>query len=224
MQLSVVIVNYYSKELPHCLKTLKNSVPLESEIFIVNNSPEKLNFEGVTIIQNNKNIGYAKACNKGIDAAKGRYILILNPDVIVGESTIKSSIRFMDENSEVNICGIKLLEENGSVQESARNFPKFLELVSRRLFKNNTLQTTNHKLPTKVEWVSGAFMLMRGKHYFDEKFFMYFEDVDLCRTVGNVWYCPYARAMHKTGYGSKKNLRLFLEHVKSMMYYFLKWH
>ena len=138
----------------------------------------------------------------------------------------------MSKNKEVNIAAPKLLNDDGSVQLSCRTFPTFCLMLARNIpglkylfsksLKKHNMLDYNHDTPQKVDWVSGAFMVFRNKYFFDSRFFMYFEDVDICRRIGKVWYYPEAVAHHSAGHGSKRNINLFLSHLKSMLYYFVK--
>lgn len=244
-----IITPIYDVEshLPGFIKTISKLVasPKEKtveEAILINNNPDvdlrNIKNEGIglpclKVIQNKKNKGYGAACNQGIRMAKGRHILILNPDVRIGLKALNELINALKQNNKAKIVSCKLLNEDGSLQHSCRRFPTLRALLARRiplpfayLFKKQlnryNMKDYDHKSPKRVDWVSGALMLMRKKYYFDENYFMYFEDVDLCRKVGGVYYYPNVHATHKAERQSARSARLFLLHFASMSYYFCK--
>ncbi len=235
IDVSFVIVSY-KHDLKLLIDDIQKTVKLSYEIIISNNYGFlSLQDDAVKIINNKHNLGYGRACNKAIKISKGKYIIILNPDVTINKNTIPDLIQFMNDNKQVNIAAPKLLYPDGSLQYSCRRFPTLSTLLLRntrlvvfkslrnKVAKDNMLDY-NHKEPRQVDWVSGAFMVLRRKYLFDSNFFMYFEDVDLCRRVGNVWYYPQAFSYHVGSHGSKKSLKLFCSHIKSMVYYFIKYY
>lgn len=225
--LSVIIVNYNSPFLEHTLDSVKTATTgIPTEIFLVDNNSQHFQKETLlqyklTIIQNDKNLGFAKANNQAIKQATGDYILLVNPDILLEKDTIKKLLNYLIRHQHVKIVAPQLLNNNGSIQESARPFPKLQESILRRL--HHTQKTEQPTQPQQVDWVSGACMLLRGKHYFDERYFLYFEDVDLCRTTGDVHYFPEARATHQGSYASRKLGLPLLYHSISTMKYFWKW-
>lgn len=212
------------------------------EVILINNNPKidlmrvknvDINLPKLRVVQNRKNRGYGAACNQGIRQARGEHILILNPDVNVSLKTLNGLINALKKNDGANIVSCRLMNENGSLQHSCRRFPTLRALLARRMrfpfryiFKKElgryNMEDYDHESPRKVDWVSGALMLMKKRHYFDEHYFMYFEDVDLCRRVGGVYYYPNFSAIHKAERQSAKNIMLFFSHFKSMIYYFYK--
>lgn len=225
-------------------KQLKKSFKgkILNEIILINNNPKKdlrkvgnvnLNVPNLKIIQNKKNIGFGAACNQGMKIAKGEYMLILNPDVKIEARSLQELLKIIKQNKKANIISCKLLNEDGSLQHSCKRFPTFRALLARRIkfpfaliFKKEldrySMKEYDHKKPKKVDWVSGALMFMRKRYYFDERYFMYFEDADLCRRVGNVYYYPSVSVMHKAERQSARNIRLFFLHASSMIHYFYK--
>lgn len=233
-EISIIIINYNNTHLNETINSIKKFANVSYQIILVdnnsNNSPE-FNDPQITIIKNKQNLGFGKANNQGIRIAKGKYILLLNPDINLKKDTIKKTINFMEKSRNVKIAGCKLLNEDGSLQYSCRTFPTPLIFLARNtplkllfkqlLFKHDMCDY-DHETTRKVDWISGAFMMLRDKYYFNESFFLYLEDVDLCRRVGNVYYFPEAEAIHVGSYGSSKNFKLFLIHLKSIFYYFRK--
>jgi|SRR3989344_3612282 len=211
------------------------------EIILINNNPyEEIckdsvlsGLNGLKIIGNRKNLGYGGACNQGISIAKGKYMLILNPDVKITGHSLRKLISELIKSKEANIISCKLLNEDGSLQHSCRRFPTIKSLLARRaplffsrIFSKElsayNMDDYDHKNPIKVDWVSGALMLMKRKYFFDERYFMYFEDVDLCRRVGEIYYYPFISAFHKAERGSARDITLMIAHFSSALRYFLK--
>lgn len=215
---------------------------LIKEVILINNNPKKdiycikginLKIKGLKIIQNKKNIGFGAACNQGLKAAKGDFFLVMNPDIDINYNALNSLFKTLKHNKAANIVSCRLVNQDGSLQYSCRRFPTVRALLARRipipfryLFRKQldlyNMKDYDHKTKRKVDWVSGALMLMREKYYFDEHYFMYFEDIDLCRRIGGVYYCPEISATHKAERQSTQNIWLFLSHIKSMLYYFNK--
>lgn len=205
MQLSVVIVNYnvrYFLEL--CLRSVKAAITdIDAEIIVVdNNSPDdscemisKL-FPEVKLISNKENTGFSKANNQGVALALGEYVCILNPDTVVAEDTFTQLLSFAEIQQNLGIVSCKLIDGAGSfLPESKRYVPtpsiaiKKLLGISKGYYASEVHENDVAKVPVFV----GAFMLLSRKVYlevggFDERYFMYGEDIDLSYSVINVGY------------------------------------
>jgi N-acetylglucosaminyl-diphospho-decaprenol L-rhamnosyltransferase len=205
MQLSIIIVSYNVKYfLEQCLHSIVAACKnIEAEIIIVdNNSDDKTaeyirpKFPTVTFIQNEKNIGFAKANNIGLSIAKGEFILYLNPDTILSDDAIANCISFLNEHKQAGAVGVKMVDGNGAfLAESKRAFPSvtasfwklngMANLFSRSaIFNKYALGNLNENEVHEVDVLSGAFFLSRKEillsiNGFDENFFMYGEDIDL---------------------------------------------
>ena len=205
MELSIVIVNYnVEKLLEDCLESiLKASKKIETEVFVVDNNSldnsckmvsEKFPF--VKLIENRKNVGFSTANNQAINQAKGKYILILNPDTIVYPDTLDYCLAFSKQNNSCGALGVKMVNAQGDfLPESKRSFPSpsvsFFRIIGlSKLFNNSPFfnkyylsyldENENHKVDT----LAGAFMwikktILDDVGLLDEKFFMYGEDIDL---------------------------------------------
>lgn len=232
MQLTIITVNYNSSEIFECLKSVYSTVKSSFELVVVdNNSTDdsvakiKKEFPTAKIIENKANKGYGRACNQAIKIASGKHILILNPDIILEKNTVDELLKYLEENKQAKIVSCKLKNSDGTIQDSFREFPTLFTLLKRQVqtrFRAKKITAEEINTPTKVDWVSGALMLMRDKYYFDERFFMYFEDVDLCKTIGDVYYYPAVSATHIAKRESAKSLKLVLWHAKSAIQYFTK--
>lgn len=210
-------------------------------------SPQRLarDFSAVELIINEQNGGFARACNQGIRRARGRYVLLLNPDVIVGEGALDAMVAFMDDHPEVGILGPRLLNPDGSRQHSCRLFPTYsaalfnrtsllTRFFPRNRFSRRYLQSgRNPNQVEEVDWVSGACMLVRREAIkdvglLDEAFFLHCEDVDWCKRMWakgwKVVYFPKAEMTHRIGHStSQAPFRTVIEQNKSIWRYYKKY-
>ena len=209
MKLSVIIVNYnvrYFLEL--CLQSVQKALEeIDAEIIVVDNNSSddscKMileNFSEVILIKNPKNVGFSKANNQGVSKAKGQYVLILNPDTVVAKDTFKKVLKFAKSRQNFGALGVKLVDGKGCfLPESKRGIPtpmvsfyKLIGFTSKRTGK----YYANHLKEDEtgiIDVLVGAFMFMRRKVYnevkgFDERYFMYGEDIDLSYKILNKGY------------------------------------
>lgn len=226
-KVSAVIVNYNTKEiLRDCLKNLKrNSFPLEI-IVVDNNSPDgsaemiSRQFPEVKLLALKKNIGLAAGNNAGLKKAKGEYVLFLGSDAFPEEGAIAKLVSFMDKNPDVGISvGEVRLREGRLDKDSHRGFPTPWVALTHftgledlfpksRLFGGYFLGDKNMKVVHDIDLCTSHFMMTRKKifeevGYWDEDFFVYGEDVDLCWRVKKAgWrivYVPAAKVLHFKG-------------------------
>ncbi len=249
--LSVVIVNWNGGEyLMNCLSSLFEQ-DVDMEVILVDNASTdrsqieaKRRFPKIKLLQMEENLGYAKGCNEGIKASRGKYILILNPDVVLLPGALSNLLSFAEKHPEAGIIGPQLLDFDGKLQMSCRSFPSyetgifrgtFLEklLPRSRSLSRYLLSNWDHSTPRYVDWVSGAAMLLRREFLqeagiFDETFYMYCEDVDMgmrAKEFGwKVLYCPYARIMHRIGGSSDKRVVPMLVKFHLSHYLFFQKH
>lgn len=203
MQLSVIILNYnvrYFLEL--CvLSVLKALENIDGEIIVVDNNSQdnscsmmKLRFPNVKLIENKENVGFPKGNNIGVNQAKGKYICILNPDTVVAEDTFTKVLAFAQKQNDLGIVGVKLIDGTGNfLPESKRGVPTpfvaFTKIIGLyKIFPEKLgkyyAQHLSENQTGKVDVLVGAFMLMERNLYneiggFDEKCFMYSDDIDL---------------------------------------------
>lgn len=230
----IIIVNYNSTDLAlSCLASLNQSLNgLPVNIYVVDNASIDdvdrvvAEFPDVRLLKNSINLGFARGTNQILKRSSAPYAIILNPDTLFQERFFEPVMSFLEENLDVGILGPKIVNPDGSVQGSARAFPSLLTaffgrntFLTRLIPKNPISQKNvvtlqgNGTSPTKVDWVSGACMVIRRKSleltgFFDERFFMYWEDADLCRRMWNngwkVIYFPRATLLHHIGQSSRK--------------------
>lgn len=219
MKLSIIIVNYNVKYfLEQCLNSILDSnIAFNYEIFIVDNNSTDGSIEylksqfvqtDIHFIENKNNTGFSKANNQAILLAKGEHILLLNPDTVVGENTLKNVCHFMDSNPISGATGVKMIDGSGRfLPESKRGFPspwasfcKIFGLASilpkSPLFGAYNLLYLDEDISHEVPILAGAFMMIRKKALnkaglLDEAFFMYGEDIDLSYRIQQAGYKNY---------------------------------
>lgn len=244
MRFSVVIVTYDSW--PHtlrCVGSLRDTGREEFDVVVVDNGreePPELP-ETVHLIRNPENVGFARACNQGVAATDGEVVVLLNPDTLVEKDFFEGLEEFLESNPKAGIVGPRIVDSFGELQLSARREIGLLSgLLGRtsfltRLFPQSTMvrrlfpAADSHDGPATVDWVSGACMAVRREVLevvggLDERFFMYFEDADLCRRsreVGwPVYYLPRVEVLHLTGASSRGRVRaIWLLHRSAFLYH-----
>ncbi len=250
-KISVIIVNYNVKYfLEQCLYSVRAAASgMDTEVFVVdNNSTDgsmeylKPRFPEVTFIENHDNPGFAKANNQAILQAKGEYILLLNPDTVIGEDSLRSLCFFMDEHPKAGGIGVKMLDGNGVfLAESKRSFPtpwvSFCKLFGlsklfprSRTFARYSLPYLSENKQHKIDVLAGAFMLMRHESLdkvglLDESFFMYGEDIDLSYRIKMGGYDNYympERILHYKGESTKHNDKKYIQAFYGAMLIFYK--
>ena len=233
MDISIIIVNYNTKELTaDCISSvLKYAQKISYEIIVVDNNSSdgsqnflSAKFPQITIIKNNTNVGFGKANNQALQIAQGEFLLLLNSDTCLTEEGINDIYQFAKNTQDAAIVGGKIYFGDNSLQYSCRRYANlFSEILmhSACIVKNldpfsyrNKMMDFDHKSIRKVDWVSGAYMLIRRNvlqdtFIFDPKIFMYHEDKDFCRRIrqqgGNVYYFPGSLIYHYHGQSGKNN-------------------
>jgi GT2 family glycosyltransferase len=257
-KVSFVTVSYRT---PHLIRVLLKGIEeakfaFPFEYFLVDNGMDgtvemvRERFPWVTVIEPGRNLGFAAGNNLAFKEAQGEYVMLVNPDLTVFSGEVEKLIAFADEKNDVGIIGPLVENPNGTRQESCTRFPSVFMPVYRRTMLGKTsfgkraidsylMRDLSHDAPHEVDAVYGAAMLIRkpvldAVGHFDEQFFMYYEDVDLCRRVKNaghrVMYAPVARFVH---YLQRESLirapwevftnRLARAHIASGVKYFLKY-
>jgi N-acetylglucosaminyl-diphospho-decaprenol L-rhamnosyltransferase len=246
VRFSVVTVNYGSwPYILECVDSLYRTGYEDFEVVIVDNGWEKPPEipRPLHLIRNPENVGFAKACNQGILASGGEYVVLVNPDTVVEENFFESLEDYFGENPKVGVAGPKVVDGEGRLQLSARKELSFVSgLLGRtslltRLFPKSPLVRRLFPAaeeltgPTEVDWISGACMAIRRRTVeeigpMDERFFMYFEDVDLCRRAREagwlVYYLPQVGVLHHTGASTRAKPRAIWNLHKSAFLYHRK--
>ncbi len=254
VRLGIVIIHYNtSDDLARCLDSLEVYGPsCDHRVIVVDNASRDegladvhRRFPDVDWIFNTENEGYAKGCNRGMSRIPADYHLILNPDVVVKPGALDALLEFADAHPRAGIIGPQLLNEDGSIQHSCRRFYTFATLVLRRTFlgklfpdsrtvRRHVMLDFDHRTSRPVDWVLGGCLLARHSAVertgpMDERFFLYFEDVDWCyrmwRAGFEVQYAPDARFVHRHRRASASGAmnRSFWLHLGSLISFYEKW-
>jgi hypothetical protein len=230
IDLSIVIVSYNTKDvLKECLesiyKTIKN---LSFEVIVVDNASKdqtreeisKLGFPNFKFIQNKENLGFSKANNIGVKETSGRYVLFLNPDVVVHSETLEGMVYFMDKEREAGAATCKVILTNGKIDDAShRGFPTpwnsfthfsgLAKLLGRiEHFGGYNLKHLDFSQTHEIDALAGAFMIVRREAgeevgWWDEDYFFYGEDLDFCYMLQQkgwkIYYVPEFSVLHYKG-------------------------
>lgn len=254
IDLSVIIVNYNVKAfLEQCLMAIERAKhDLNIEIFVVDNASVdgsqamvKKRFPYVHLIENKKNIGFSKANNQALKLINGKYILILNPDTLIQEDTLIILKNFLDTHPNAGAVGCKLINPDGSFQIASRRglptpwvaFTRIFGLSKifpkSRLFGKYNMTYLGSNVKSEVDVLPGSLMFMRKDildkiGYFNEDYFMYGEDIDLCYRIKKegwkIFYIPTTKAIHYKGESTKKGEISFVSNFYSAMLIFTNKH
>jgi GT2 family glycosyltransferase len=230
--ISVVVVSFNTRDLLRdCLTALRREMEgISNEVFVVDSASRdgsadmvEEEFPEVKLIRSIVNLGFAGANNKAFLQATGRYIVLLNSDAFLRPLALRKSINYMDENPSIGLGGARLIGADGSWQASCRMFPSplndFLSLSGlaakfpdSRFFGRQDHTWASPDEPADADWVPGAYSIIRRSVLdqvgpFDERFFLYYEEVDLCRRIKDagylVRYWPDVVVIHLGGESSK---------------------
>ncbi len=242
----------YKESVVEVSKTIESfmNIPQFKKLFLVDNSPtdvlkDKYNHPEIEYMFVGKNIGFGSAHNKVIPKIKNLscYHLVLNPDVTFTSDIITKLIQKIDEDEKLVLISPKVLFPNGKDQYTSRRYPTLSELIIRRLpffnalfpyviekgeYRNRDLSQSFHP-----DFMHGCFLLFKTEAFvklkgFDERYFLYMEDVDICKKLDaqglKKLYYPEVKIVHVLKKRSIKNFKLFTFHTISVFQYFYKWH
>lgn len=244
--LSIILVSYNTASvLRECLTALfAHSKNLTCEVLIIDNDSKdgsqdvvKNEFPDVWLIESKINLGFAAASNLGFKLARGRYIVMLNSDAILHPDSLKKAFKYMEDNPLIGLGGGRLVGKDGSWQPSARKFPSLLNdflhlsgLAARfpasRFFGRADATWKDPLASYPCDWIPGAFVIARKEvldkvNYFDERFFLYFEEVDLCKRIKKqhyaIEYWGDITVTHYGGESSKTQTQLALNPAGSQL-------
>ena len=247
---SIVIVSFNTREiLRECLDSvIRESGSLRIEILVVDNnssdgSPQMVEetFPQVRLLRSEVNLGFGAANNLALQQAKGRYFVLLNSDAFFQKGALERAIRHMDEQPDCGLGGSRLVGRDGSWQPSSRSFHSIVrdlivmtglagQFPRSKFFGHFDRTWADDDQPASVDWVPGAFAIIRPEALgrtglFDPAFFLYYEEVDLCRRIKqagySVWYWPDIVVVHIGGESSRQ-LKTTLE-VSSMAAQVVMW-
>lgn len=250
-KISCIVLNYNTAEMT--IKAIESfltsSQNIEAEVILIDNgSKEPLTSfpdNHVQIIQNNENVGFAKAVNQGLQLSQGDYILLLNSDVLIDKEALEGMIEYAETQSKIGIIGPMMAFPNKSFQPSSGYFPTVLREIFRfsklgksisggtLLYKNKFNKSIFSK-PILVDWVSGGCMLIKKQvlekiGLFDDRYFFSIEDIDYCYRAKelkfSVAYLPTVSVVHYHSYSAGGHASLFtLKQEKISMNLFLQSH
>jgi N-acetylglucosaminyl-diphospho-decaprenol L-rhamnosyltransferase len=254
MQLSIIVVNYNSGiHLRNCLESLYRSNGAIKDFKITvydNNSTDHSltyacnRFSKADFIRGTENIGFAPAINAVLARTRSEYVLLVNPDVVVFPGAIDMLYRFMETNTRCGIVGGEVLGPHGHRQPTCRRFPTFFNVLFgrrsliRRLWSHNRFSAQylylnmDTRAAQKVDFVEGSLMMIRRKAlkevgFFDEGFFLYLEDADLCYRMHahgwETWWLPHSYAVHYRGENLRTdNIHPAMHHSRGFYRFFVK--
>ncbi len=252
MQLSIIIVSYNVRPyLAQCLESVAAAIEgLEAEVWIVDNASEddsvayvRRAFPWVRLIENKANVGFSRANNSAICQAQGDFILLLNPDTILSQATLRQALSLMDSHPQAGALGTMMVNHDGSFAlESRRGIPTpataFYKMSGlcwlfpkHRHFGKYYMQYLDASQASQIEVISGAFMMMRRQTldevgFLDEDYFMYGEDIDLSYRIlkhgWQNWYLP-SPILHYKGESTKlTSMRYVYNFYNAMLIFFNK--
>jgi len=253
-KLAVIIVSYNAAEyLRQCLASAMQYLgPLPAEIAVVDNASSdgtaqmvEKEYPDVQLIRNPTNRGFSAAVNQGLKETTAPFVLWLNPDSLCRDGNLKDLIAYLETEKEIGILGPQILDPQGTVQLSCRSFPTLTTYFFGRFsiltqwFPNNPYSQRflhsgwDHSTRKDVDWVSGACLLHRRELIvdigpLDEKYFMYFEDVDFCqRAKAKGWrvqYHPGSQFLHHIAGSSRKRIfQMLIQRHQSNWHYYTKY-
>ncbi len=259
---SVVVVSFNTRDvLRECLQTLAQEAGgVRYETIVVDNGSQdgsaamvEQEFPGAKLIRSAVNLGFAAGNNRGFASAQGRYVVLLNSDAFLRPGALPLAVERMDADPQIGLGGARLVGRDDSWQPSARMFPSLInDLLSlsglsvkyphSRFFGRFNRTWADPSEAAEVDWVPGAFSIIPRRvlevvGYFDEQFFLYYEEVDLCRRIKaagySIWYWPDVVVVHLGGESSKTFKRLTMSsngsqltlwRMRSALLYYRKHH
>ena len=259
LKLDVVIIEYHCfDDVKEAITSVNEHLKsIDFKITVISNSEYdaviqdklKLEFSEVNIIFNDKNTGYAGGVNRALECINSNYMFILNPDGRILNDGMTVLLADMAADSSIAIMGPRVVDEHGEIQPSCRNFPKPYTFIFLRTFLNKFTFTKNEqyryliedfdrKNPKEVDWVSGGAMLVNVDIVkkiggMDERYFLYMEDVDWCRTLNlsgyRIKFHPALEVLHAGQHSSINNglssilVKTTRWHLTSLFKFFMKW-
>ena len=259
---SIVIVSFNTRDvLRECLQSVyRETGSLRVQVIVVDNASTdgsaamiEREFPGVLLMRSEVNLGFGPANNLGFQSAGGRYIVLLNSDAFLTEGSLERSVAHMDATPRAGLGGGRLIGRDGSWQPSARMFPTVFSdllvlsgLAARfprsRFFGRADRTWASPMEAAEVDWVPGAYSIVRAEVLrsvgsFDPRFFLYYEEVDLCKRIKDegysIWYWPDIAIVHIGGESSRQvrslqlsrtGAQLTLWRMRSMLLFYRKHH
>ena len=241
-----VVVSYNSaRDLPRCLTAIQEQENVRTEVFVVDNASHdgsgdlvRSRFPSVTLIENTVNVGFARANNQILEHTPADYVALVNPDAVLAPGAIAERVSHLRQDPTVGVASTRLVNPDGTLQPSCHAYLGLMNLLGEtfmldHLFPNwkaiSSLHMTDfaHDRPADVEWIQGAFLVVRGDVCrqvggFDPDFFMYGEEMDWCYRIHKAgWrivYLPDPPVVHEGGASSRPIAGpMFVENLKSRL-------
>lgn len=254
---SALVLNYrMHRDTVKCVKALlEQTIANDIEVLVIDNhsDDESIGFirsqlqgiPNVRIIENAENIGYGRGNNAALPYIQGEFILIINPDNVLPKDGLERMLSFLKNEESVGIVGPALVYPDGTIRPSARPFPTILDLLRKRISParwhasfQKRIDEMMKKDAVDVDWMVGACLLLQTSlwkelHGYDDRFFLFFEDIDLCRRIHalgkRVVYLPKIRVLDRKGRLSGSSIFSIMKrkttriHLTSAFRYFWKW-
>ena len=241
------IVTYNNmKTIDNAVRSLLDNTACSFRLYAVDNGSTdgtvqyiKDNFPQVTVLETGNNKGFGAGHNFILNRLDSDYHVIINPDIIIRDDVISKMVEYLEEHSEIGMLSPEIRFPDGRLQILGKKIPKPKYLVASRLrrgapgkiLSEYAMLDKDLSVPQEIQNATGCFMFIRTDLFkklggFDERYFMYFEDCDLTRKVNEVSkvvYYPGATVFHEWGRESKKNFKLKIVQIKSMVKYYSKW-
>ncbi|OGE32051.1 hypothetical protein A2631_02950 [Candidatus Daviesbacteria bacterium RIFCSPHIGHO2_01_FULL_44_29] len=238
MKLSIITVTYNNAQsLVGFIESVLTNAPLDSELVIVDSSSTdetvdmlKKFGQKIVLILSSENIGFGKGSNLGFQRSTGEFVMFLNPDTKVSKTALADLLLFIENHPEVGIVAPALIQKDGNIQPSVRRLPTLWGAIQEYYLgikRSYEAYVPENNRPQEVESVVGAGMMMRRETFaklggFSSKFFMYYEDLELClrvRKLGlKVYYLPEVKIEHEVG-GSFSEQKLQWLRESATMYH-----
>ncbi len=246
--ISVAIVVYNNEEdVRQAVESIEHftAEAVRKKIYLIDNSTVdnqlaqlEQRYGDVCYVKTGSNLGFGGGHNYILPQLNSCLHAIVNPDILLTSDALSALISFM-QDGKIGMCVPRLLDEQGNLQAVYRReltvIDMFLRMFLPNMFRRrqafHTMQDMDYRRPFEVPFAQGSFLVIRTELFkqiggFDERFFLYMEDADLCKRVNEIsvlTYCPYASVIHKWEKGSHKKRELFRLHLHSMWSYFRKW-
>lgn len=239
------VVNTINSINRYCQQVPKQIIVVDNSSYSTNQSLERqvqhlAKLKDVTLIRLSQNVGFGKANNIALKKAKGKYFGIVNPDILLVEDSFSKIIEFLDSEKDIGAVIPKLINKEGKILPVYRRAITSYDILVRyinpfHLFdkrkKYHTMQDQDYSKVFNVPFGQGSFIVVRTSIMsqlggFDDRFFMYLEDADLCKRINQVSslvYLPTTQVIHLWAKSSHTNKKLLFIHLTSMVKYFIKW-
>ncbi len=254
IEVSVIIVSWNCRQmLADCITSLRDQLPAgASEIIVVDNASSdgtadavRRDFPEVKLIENAVNLGFARGNNCGIEISSGKYICLINPDVVVGKRCIPNILHYMEQHPDVGMLGPRIVGRDGVTQRSCMRMPTLWNQLCRtlgldslakrsRLFGGFLMKDFPHDKLRDVDIINGCFWMVRRAALnnvgnLDPRFWMYADDLDWCRRFHlsgwRIVFFPDAKAVHYGGGSSQQApVTLYVEMQRANLQYWRKYH